>query len=235
MPGMIEHLYYDQLIYHSLSSRPTTKILKNGDAQLQTEYKQTLNRERFVLSEILPDMAISVFESHFRIRTHKANGLFIPNVEASESVIRHKVDWSIRMGIYAHLCLDRAFVLNFLLPRFEWNTSDGKIVSKTSGEVFKPRDFFSENGLYSAYSETTKVLVDKEKLRLKSIRNLPDTLPKTGVKAIDEIVAEPWKERLEWYIANAKEQTDQVFSAEEYIAFIENEAVNTTAQILHRG
>lgn len=193
-----------------------------------------MNRERFMLAEILPDMANSVFESHARIHTHKADGLYIPNLEYVDNKMRCRADWSVRMGIYAHLYLDWKFVLDFLIPKFDWDISNGKITNKASGVSFGPRKFFSEDGLYQAYSETTKILVESGKLKLEPVRNLPAALPGTGLKLFDDIVAESWKERFEWYIANAREQNEQMFSVEEYIAFIENQAVNATAQILHK-
>ena len=235
MPGMIEHLYYSQLIYHSLSARSTTKLLKSGDVQLQTEYRQKLNRERFILAEILPDMAKSRAESHFKVRLSKVRGICVPSLDTLDAAMNLGVDWSIRMGVYAHLFLDRSFMMNFLIPRFEWETSEGEIISKASGKVFTFRNFFSEKGLHSAYAEATKILVDSGKLKLKSVRNLPRVLPETGLEAVDDIVAsESWRDRVEWYIAHAEKRTDMLFSADEYIAFIENQAATMTAQMLHR-
>ena len=233
MPGMVEHLYYAQLIYHSLSSRSTTKLLRNGDVQLQTEYKQKLNRERFMLAEILPDMARSRDDSHFRIHLSKAQGIRVPSLDTLSSAVAFRVDWSMRMGVYAHLFLDRTFIVNFLVPRFEWEALEGQIFSKASGKVFTRRNFFSEEGLYSAYAEATKILVESGKLKMKSIRNLPKVLPEIGVEALDNIVSEPWRDRIEWYVAHSKSRTDSLFSADEYISFIENQAVTATAQILH--
>ncbi|MBQ6486578.1 hypothetical protein IJI76_02535 [Candidatus Saccharibacteria bacterium] len=233
MAGMIEHLYFNGLIYHSLSIRPTSKILKNGDIRLGSEFKQLLNRERFILTGILPDMAKNQFSSHFRYRTRKAPGVFLPDINTAERLInRATTDWSIKMGIYSHFWFDMTFLTDFIIPRFDFRAEDCKIRNIATGELFTPEDFIRE--LRHAYSETTAALLASEKLKVKAIRSLPDEICRTTVPEFDTIVEEPWKEKFKRYLENSKVEKNKLFNVEDYIRFIEDRAVTLTALMFYK-
>lgn len=234
MPGMIEHFYFCQLIYNSLSNRPATTLLKNGDLKLPTEYKQWLNRENFMLGGILPDMAEERNIAHCKVEHRKIRGLYVPDLYSAERQLYVSKNWSLRMGIYAHLYLDRYFLLNFLVPKFGWDINGRhEIINCSTGEIFTVSEFFSPEGLYGAYSELNVAIINGGLLNLEAIKKLPEELPKTGIKVLDQTIAEPWQKQLEKYTTHLSERTDRIFSIDEYLEFAEKAAVRLTAEMLH--
>lgn len=230
MPGMIEHLYFDNLIYHSLSARPTTKILKDGNVEISV-YKQVLNRERFMLAGIMPDLTEDKFKAHYKYISRKI-GLYVPDLRLADRMISHTWnDWSIRTGLYAHMYFDQKFVMEFLVPRFDWDTEGQKITSIATGEEFSSEQFFSLDGLFGAYAEVATALLSGGRLRAKLVENLPDDLPEVKMPEMEPV--KDWRLEFERQASNVRAKTDRIFPVDEAINFIEEQATLLTAYMLY--
>lgn len=230
MPGMIEHLYFDSLIYHSLSARPTTKLLKNGNIKLMT-YKQVINRERFMLAGIMPDLADSKYKSHYKYLNQKL-GMYIPDLYlADRAISRVRNDWSVRSGLYAHIYLDQKFMMNFVVPKFYWDAKHQKITSKATDKVFSADDFFSSEGLFKAYGEVATAILDRDLLKMKAIETLPDELPEVNILEMQPVWQ--WRDKFNYFVENRQEETNEIFSVSEAIDFIREQAVTLTAHLLY--
>lgn len=230
MPGMIEHLYFDNLIYHSLSARPTTKILKDGDVEISV-YKQVLNRERFMLAGIMPDLAEDKFKSHYRYIDRKL-GLFVPDLfVADREISKARSDWSVRMGLYVHIHFDQIFLMDFVVKKFHWDVQGRAITSKVTGEVFSPEEFFSLDGLFGAYAEIATVLLSEGYLKMKGVESLPDELPRVNTSEMKPV--KDWRQEFERQANTTRVRTDRLFSVSEAIKFIEEQATLLTAYMLY--
>lgn len=230
MAGIIEHFYFNDLIHHSLAHRPRSKVLKNGNVRIGSEFKQLLSYEPFVLTGILPDMAKDRSGSHFRYEARRAPGIFYPDLEVAERKIKQvAADWSIRMGIYSHFWLDTVFLDEFLIPKFDFNTD--KITNLETKESFKHEEFKEE--LKRAYTETGKFLVDNDKIAVEDFMQLSDVLPVTNVSEFDDIDDESWKKRFEKCLTSKLKRKNHLFPVEDYVHYIENKAVTLTALMFY--
>jgi len=234
MPGMIEHLYFCQSVYEDLAGHSKTKLLKNGNIKFMGERGRILDREKFMLGGILPDMAKEHNFSHFKVEAGRVRRLYVPDLYSAGRAMKTMTDWSLEMGIYAHLYLDRNFILRFLIPRFEWDLKKrGEVVSKETGEIFTTQKFFSGEGLYGAYGELNFAIIKDELLDVPAIEKMSDELPKTGMSNFDEIVDEPWKEQFKRYTGHLSPRTDQIFSVNEYLDFSRGLTKNLVAEMLY--
>lgn len=221
MPGMIEHLYFCQVVCDALSAR-------------QTRVYKDLEKEMFMMGGILPDMAKEHRFSHFKVGVKKVWGLYAPDLYSAGRSMFMIRNWSLRMGVYAHLYLDRYFVKKFLVPRFQWDMKkQGKITNLATGEVFETEQFFSSEGLYRAYGEVNSVILSKGLLDLEWVKSLPDELPSTGLAVFDEKIETSWKEQLEMNIKCVCEQTDRVLPVDDYLAFSNETARRLMAEIIY--
>lgn len=230
MPGIVEHLYFDSLIYHSLSARPTTKILKDGNVEISV-YKQVINRERFMLAGIIPDLAEDKFKSHYKYVDRKL-GLFVPDLfVADRSISKARNDWSVRMGLYAHIHLDQKFLMDFVVKKFYWDVREQRITSKLTGEIFSPEEFFSKDGLFGAYEEVAAAILSEGRLRVKGVESFPDELPETKIPEMKPV--KDWWQEFDRQATTNRARTDRIFPVAEAIKFIEEQATLSAAYMLY--
>ncbi|MBR2460960.1 MAG: hypothetical protein IKB34_07005 [Clostridia bacterium] len=182
MPGILYHLSFAELIYQRLSTR-----------------FPELDKATFIAGNLIPDLAIDKFRSHYRVSA-SVEGLFRPDTEAASADLLSELD-AVKLGIFCHLYLDARFIESFLIPEFKWNREDGTVIRVADGSVRSIAEFFSDRGLYGAYTEINGLLLRDGHIDTEILDLIPDKLPECGIRVFDTRREKTWRTELNEYIS----------------------------------
>ncbi len=194
MPGNFCHLALAEEVYRQLSSyMPLDKI-------------------KFMSGNLIPDLAIVDKKiSHFR-KGATIKGLFVPDMAKVEKEL-FAIDDTIKLGMYCHLYFDYSFIENFLIPEFEWPYERMKIVNPRNHMEWDPEPFFKKDGVYyQGFNEINHLLISDGCISIKTISELPEDLPNTGMEVFDVRCEKTWKAEFEEYLNKKEEYTGNIFN-----------------------
>ena len=206
MPGMLCHLMFAEKVYRKL-------IL-------------TINLDRldFLSGNLLPDLATDKKSSHFQVST-PIECLEIPNIHSAQNIL-FDINDSLKFGAFCHLYLDYYFIKNFLIPNFIWNIDNMTIINPNNNYQWTILDFFSDKGLYGAYTETNHLILRDGYVSSELISLIPDELPKSGIPCFDSRKQKSWKQELNEYLSNEFPYTGTLLDYDALIDFTINVANN---------
>lgn len=216
MPGILCHLAFAEKVYRLLSSSSVS-----------------IDKVKFMSGNLIPDLAVADKKiTHFR-KNASIPELFVPDMKRVREEIFTLED-PIKLGIFCHLYLDHCFIEEFLIPEFIWDRPRMKIVNPRNKMEWDPEPFFRQNGgvYYDGFNEINSLLLKDEHISFKTLNELPEILPKTGIEAYDTRREKGLKAELEECIAKKKEYTGDVFDYEHLMSFIDRKSIEFTAEIL---
>lgn len=211
MPGTLYHLSFAEEVYRKLSA--------------------TIHFDKidFMSGNIIPDLAIDKNKSHYRSKA-SIDGLFVPNMSLVKKDLLRPKD-PIEFGMYCHLYLDYYFIEGFLIPEFIWDYKTMNIISPRNNMRWDVKTFFSNSGIYGAYTEINPLLIKDGHVSLSTIEEIPEILPNTGIAVFDNRHEKTWKTKLEEYLAQKKDYTGEVFDYNRLWNCIENIATKLVEEI----
>lgn len=204
MPSMLCHLMFAEKIYRKLT--PSV----------------SLNRIDFLSGNVLPDLSIDKNSSHFQIHTPIVC-LSIPNIKKVKKVL-FTLDDSLKFGMFCHLYLDYYFIKNFLIPNFIWDIDDMLVINPNNNYKWSTHDFFSNNGLYGAYTEINHLILRDGYISKELLDSIPSILPKTGIPGFDIRYAKTWREELDAYLSCKVSYTGVLLDYNTLLEFINDVA-----------
>ncbi len=191
MPGWIEHIYFAQTVYRDLS-----------------EFTN-IDKIDFISGNLIPDLSKDKKQSHYRKKA-SIEGFFVPRLDDVKKDL-FDLKSPLKLGIYCHLYLDYYFIENFLIPEFIWDFENMTVINPRNNKQWSAKDFFSNKGMYGAYSEINHLLIRDGYLNLSIMDEIPEILPNTGMSIFDIRIEKTWKEDLLQYLAVKKEYTGDIF------------------------
>lgn len=201
MPGILYHLSFAEAVYRKLGT-----VIK-------------FDKVDFMSCNLIPDLATDKKKSHYR-KNASVNGFFVPEMELVKRDLFSPED-PVKFGMYCHLYLDYYFIEEFLIPEFIWDNKEMKVLNPRNNMSWDVKTFFSHSGMYGAYTEINQLMVRDGHVSLKTINEIPDILPRTGMPIFDTRRDKTWKEELKEYLAQKKEYTGEIFDYERLWSCIE--------------
>lgn len=214
MPGILLHLAFANIIEEKIGDR------------------LSFNKTDFFAGNLIPDLAKDKKSAHYSIKASQ-EGFCIPDMkQVSQNLL--DITNPIKLGMYSHLYLDYHFIEEFLIPEFRW--IEGKVKNPTTNEekleivkVVNPKNgkewnastFFSNEGMYGAYTEINHLLIRDGYIPFSIIEQIPNILPNSGLPVFDVRRKKTWREELREYLSEKKEYTGEVFEYERLWNFIE--------------
>lgn len=213
MPGILCHIEFAEKVYHRLLP------------------SMSINKIEFMSGNLIPDLALAdKMVTHFR-KNATIPELFVPDMKRVREEIFNLED-AIKLGIFCHLYLDYHFIESFLIPEFVWDRPRMKIVNPRNKMEWDPEPFFRQNGVYyDGFNEINSLLLKDEHISFKTLNELPEILPKTGIEVYDIRHEKTWKVELEEYITKSRKYTGNVFDYEHLMSFIDRKAIELTAEL----
>lgn len=214
MPGIFCHLALAEDLYRRLSS------------------SMPVDKTNFMSGNLIPDLAVADKKfSHYRKKA-SIDGLFVPDMEIVEKEFFVPND-IIKLGIFCHLYLDYYFIEEFLIPEFVWDASRMKIINPRSHIEWDPEPFFMKDGIYyRGYNEINHLLLRDKYVSMKTILELPEILPNTGIEVFDVRREKTWKAELEEYIIKKEVYTGNIFDYDRLKTCIEKASIHLTKKII---
>lgn len=201
MPGILYHLSFAEEVYRNI------------------ETVIPLDKTSFMAGNLIPDLAVDKKNSHYRVDA-SVKGFFVPDLELVKNDLLSVQD-PIKFGMFCHLYLDYYFIEEFLIPEFVWDVKNGRVINPRNNKSWHKSTFFSNNGMYGAYTEINHRLLDDEKVFFTTLESLPEVLPFTGVEVYDTRREKTWKTELVEYLADKKDYTGDIFDYERLWKFIQ--------------
>lgn len=189
MPGILYHLACGEEVFRKLDLR--------------------VDKIEFMAGNLIPDLATDKKLSHYR-KEASVKGFFVPEVRA---VKRDLLDFQspIKLGMYCHLILDYYFIESFLIPEFIWDEKRMMVVNPRNHKEWTVKQFFSQDGMYGAYTEINQLLLRDGRISQATVIGLPTILPNTGIEVYDKRREKTWRQELEEYFAQKKQYTGDIF------------------------
>lgn len=228
MPGVLHHLYFAEEVFRQVEielNRTQTPFEEEGDELIFPVKRAKLSKSRFYLGNVLPDIASDKEKTHFKVDSVLARGFRVPELFYASKQLEKVEDSSYRLGICAHLFLDKKFIERFVYPRFQFNWDEDKIVNHRSRRVYTVKDFFSSDGLYCGYSELNRAIENMGLVDFEYLAQLPEWPEQIGMAGFDTWREESWKEELDRYLIDATWTQETVFLTDDFINFIEKFAM----------
>lgn len=166
----------------------------------------------FLSGNQIPDLAVANKQiTHARFISD--NSLFEDSDIGLIRVRLLDINNPVKLGMYCHLYSDKLFVKWHLSDIYR-PTADGCVINTQTLKKWKTEDFFSNNGLYGAYTALNKRIIKERLVSKKLMQSIPDNLPLTGMELYDIRVLKTWREELNEYIEETKTRvvTNKVFS-----------------------
>lgn len=213
MPGLLCHLAFAEQVY-----RYTMSIMR-------------LDKIKFMSGNLIPDLAeVDKKISHYRTNATILE-LFVPDMKRVREELFDLKD-PIKLGIFCHLYLDYYFIEEFLIPEFIWDRPRMKIVNPRNKMEWDPEPFFRVNGVYyDGFNDINPLLLRDGYISIKTLNELPEVLPQTGIEIFDKRRDRSWKNELEEYISKKREYTGDVFDYEHLKSFMVQKVIKLTAEI----
>lgn len=200
MPGILYHLSFAEEVYRKL------------------ETVIPLDKISFMAGNLIPDLAVDKKNSHYRMDA-SVKGFFVPQMDLVKSDLFFPED-SIKFGMFCHLYLDYYFIEEFLIPEFIWDVTNGKVINPRNNKEWDKAAFFSNAGMYGAYTEINQLLLSDGKVSFATLEQIPELLPCTGITVFDTRRAKTWKTELEGYLAEKKDYTGDIFDYDRLWSFV---------------
>lgn len=212
MPGILYHLSFAEEVYRNLS-----KVC-------------TLDKVSFMAGNLIPDLATDKKKSHYR-KSASLAGFFVPELTLVKKEL-FSIENPLKLGMYCHLYLDYYFIEKFLIPEFNWDTVEMKVINPRNKKCWDSKTFFSQSGMYGAYTEINQLLLKDKHVSPDTIKELPEVLPNTGIPVFDMRREKTWKNELEGYLSEKKEYTGDIFDYDRLWSFIEKTAAQFVNDIM---
>ena len=212
MPGIFEHTALAEEVYRQVSS------------------SVPLDKVKFIAGNLIPDLATADKKfSHYRMDA-SVKGLYVPDMERVEKEL-FDINDPIRLGMYSHLYSDYSFIEEFLIPEFIWDAVRMKIGNPRNNMEWDAEPFFMQDGnYYRGFMETNHLLVRDKYISMKTIEELPEILPDTGIKMFDMRYEKTWKAEIEESLRIKEMYTGNIFDYDH----LKNWIQQTSAQLVQK-
>ncbi len=201
MPGILYHLSFAEEVYRKLGT------------------VMQFDKIDFMSGNLIPDLATDKKRAHYRKKA-SMDGFFVPEIESVKRDLFIPKD-PIDFGIYSHLYLDYYFIEGFLIPEFIWDAEEMKVINPRNNICWGVKTFFSNSGMYGAYTEINQLLLRDGRVSLDTVKEIPEILPSTGIDVFDTRRNKTWKTELEEYMAQKKHYTGEIFDYDRLWSYIE--------------
>ena len=103
--------------------------------------------------------------------------------------------------MFCHLYLDYYFIEEFLISEFIVDVEEMKVINPRNNMHWDVKTFFSNSGMYGAYTEINQLMVRDGHYPLNTVKEIPEILPNTGINVFDTRRDKTWKAELKEYLA----------------------------------
>lgn len=204
MPGLLLHLTFGKMIYD--------KIGKNLN----------IDKSDFLSGCLIPDMTLDKKTSHYRVPASITKYL-VPDMEKVKNDL-FDVNNSLYLGIYCHLYLDYHFFEDYIFKKYKWE--NGYVTVPHSNYKISEDEFFkSGNGIYKAYGELNRLLLESEKISFEDLDIINEALPNTNVEIYDKRREKTWKAELDEYFITENEYSGNILDFNDVVNFLEEATV----------
>lgn len=190
MPGILYHLSFAEEVYRQLAPVMPDKV-------------------SFMAGNLIPDLATDKTQSHYSKKA-SVDGFFVPEMELVKRDLFVPED-PVKFGMFCHLYLDYYFIEEFLIPEFIWDTKMNRVINPRNNKEWDVHTFFSHEGMYGAYTEINQLMVRDGHVSIRTVEEIPEILPNTGLPVFDARRQKTWKAELDEYLAQKKEYTGEIF------------------------
>ena len=199
MPGLLLHLTFGKMIYDKIGE------------------KFNIDKTDFLSGCLIPDLTLDKRKSHYRVPA-TVSEYFVPDMErVKESLL--KKDNSLYLGMYCHLFLDYHFFENYIFKDYKWE--DGYVTVSHSGYKLSEEEFFSREGIYSAYGELNHLILNDGKFSNHDLSIIPEILPNTNMAVFDERREKTWLSELNEYLITENEYSGKILDYDSVISYLE--------------
>ena len=202
MPGILCHIFFAEELYRQLKA-------------------YSLDESDFLSGNLIPDLAIDKELSHYRTSA-SFNGFFVPDLDKAKKDLFYP-NKPVLLGMFSHLYLDHYFIENFLIKEFRWDIKKMKVLNPYTKHTWDIPTFFSDLGLYGAYSEVGRFMINNRLVLEETLMSIPEHLPETGLSVFDKRREKSWKSALQCFLSRKKAETG-VFSYDMLLSFIKSTA-----------
>ena len=176
---------------------------------------RTCNHPDFLAGNLIPDLSTDKKRSHFRVDA-SMQGFVVPNLKAVRNIF-FRLKNPLLFGCYTHLWLDHHFIEGMLIPSFEWDVDKQEVRNPRNGMTWSKEVFFSQQGLYGAYTELNPILIENGLISLHTLQRLPEDLPETGIPVFDRRHHKTWRAELDGYLAENRSYTGDILAYDEFV------------------
>lgn len=209
MPGTLYHLYFAKLTHEWATAAGIDLDLTN-----------------YAAGNLLPDETKRKERAHF-YRPDRKSHFFVPNLTHAAQHYMQIEDVSLRLGVIAHLYLDKFFTTRVIAYNFVYFPARDRIYPRNGYSFWwTTADFFSfEKGIYRVYSECNPLLLLRENISMEWIRdNVPRELPLTGLRELDDRNSATWLDLLEKRLVKPPVYTGGILTYQQLVVPIRNAA-----------
>ena len=178
--------------------------------QNRSDLQNEVDRDAFLLGNVIPDLAKDKDISHFR-NVH-VNGWKTPNLTVARQRLLAEPN-PLRLGCYCHLFLDHFFITKHLAKRCAL-VFDGRVIEFPRDRVYDVKVFLSERGLYGSYDAGNAILIN-QCLLPEDYLELPANPPLTGIDEFDNRSDKNWHTQVNRYLENIANESTNVFTPTE--------------------
>lgn len=221
MPGILPHATFAELVRKAVLKQLWQKLIRFDIHASITLFAlfRTLQHPDFLAGNLIPDLATDKKASHYRISA-SVDGFVVPDMEKVKNDLFFP-DTPVKLGCFCHLWLDYHFIEELLIPSFIWDAINNTVINPRNQKTWNPTVFFSQDGLYGAYTEMNQLMIRSGHVPLVKMDKLPDLLPPTGLTVFDTRKKVTWREELNAYLSTNKKYTGDVFEYEYFWNCIE--------------
>ena len=217
MTQIIGHLTFSQLVTKAIRKTMLDHI-KHGNIRLAARLfrlLRTCSHPDFLAGNLIPDLSTDKKRSHFRVDA-SMEGFVVPNLKAVRNIF-FRLKNPLLFGCYTHLWLDYHFIEDMLIPSFEWDVDNQEVRNPRNGMTWSQQVFFSQQGLYGAYTELNTILIENGLICLPTLHRLPEYLPETGIPVFDRRRHKTWRAELDSYLAENRSYTGDILAYDEFV------------------
>lgn len=200
MPGLLLHLTFGNMIYNKIGK------------------EINLDKRDFLSGCLIPDMTVDKKTSHYRVPASITKYL-VPDMERVKKEL-FDINNSLYLGIYCHLYLDYHFFENYIFKKYKWE--NGFVTVPHSNYTLSETDFFDRSGIYTAYGELNRLLLNDKKITNSDLDIIDEILPNTNIEFFDKRKEKSWKQELNEYFITENEYSGKILEYSEVISLLQN-------------